>query len=323
MRPWLGIVLALALPASALSAIPDPAATFSAHDHATPGDGWHVELRTGRDPSVLEGVVVHAERCGGNTPFASGVPVGEDGSVAHSGPLDPRDPEAGAWSVEARFTETHRADGSFRIATPGCDTGPMPFVAHAGGHPHGTSFGPPHGTMPVLSQASRRRLGQARRLHRRTLRSARRLFPTLRSALRRGYMLSEHDAYWKRPQVFHVRHGAYTRDREYFDARRPEALVYHRPRRGRPVLVAFMYRYPLGPWPRFARPLLAWHSHGKGVWYGVPNQMTHVWLTGDLRSALANCLPVAQLEASIRGYRFAPPDRLDHESQPCPDRVSP
>ena len=48
--------------------------------------------------------------------------------------------------------------------------------------------------------------------------------------------------------------------------------------------------------------------------------MTHVWLTRDLRSALANCMPVAALEKAIPRYRYAPAGRpLTHESQPCPD----
>ena len=86
---------------------------------------------------------------------------------------------------------------------------------------------------------------------------------------------------------------------------------------GPPILLGFMYRAPLRKTPRFAGKLLAWHSHTEDGRQG-DNQMTHVWLTDDLRSALANCLPVAQLEKAIPRFRYSRPSHgAGHESRRC------
>jgi hypothetical protein len=43
-------------------------------------------------------------------------------------------------------------------------------------------------------------------------------------------------------------------------------------------------------------------------------------MTGDLRSAIANCMPVAALEAALPAFRFQPTDHdLTEESVPCLD----
>ena len=48
--------------------------------------------------------------------------------------------------------------------------------------------------------------------------------------------------------------------------------------------------------------------------------MTHVWLTGDMRSALANCMPVPALEAALPAFRWAAPGQgFSKESYPCPE----
>jgi plastocyanin len=83
------------------------------------------------------------------------------------------------------------------------------------------------------------------------------------------------------------------------------------------VLIGFMYRLATGFRPRFAAPLLGWHAHGGR------SQMTHVWLTGSLRTALANCMPVEALQAAILRYRFDPAGRPGSpESIPCPAAAS-
>jgi hypothetical protein len=314
------LLLLLALPATAHAATPTPAAAFAVHDHATPGDNWHVEVRTNGDSTQLRDVVVHSQRCGSHTPYAFGVPVDADGIVSHEGSF-----EGGMWRFDGRFTESHRLDGTFRIVTPDCDTGPLVFVAHAGGHAHGVAYGPAHGTMPDPGTAAAKRLRQARRLHRGSLRWAAERFPTYRRALKEGYKATDKvDLPWLRPHVYHLRRMDYTRDRDYFNPRNPEGLVYYNPPAptAEPQLLALMFRYRLGPQPAFAKPLLPWHSHGNGIWKGVPNQMTHVWLTRDLRSALANCLPARQLARSIPGFAYTPPAWIDHESAPCPDAAA-
>jgi len=47
--------------------------------------------------------------------------------------------------------------------------------------------------------------------------------------------------------------------------------------------------------------------------------MTHVWLTGDLRSAWANCLPVAQLEQANPRFKYEKPRNgvSGTEAVPC------
>ena len=313
----LAALSALALASAASAAVPTPGQTYRVHDHATPGDQWHVEVKALRTKRAIS-VVVHSDRCGGNTPFAKVVPVNADGVAKTYRPLNPEDPEAGRWAFESRFTESHRLDGTFRIVIPGCDTGPMVFVAHSGGHQH-ISYGTPLGAKPNLSTATPKRLAQAEWLYREAWRRAP-LFADIADARRRGYFDSPSDFADRPAHVYHLRHLAYTRDKVYFDPRRTESLMYYNGADGRPVLIGYMFRYKLkGGQPPFARPLLGWHAHGKGVWKGVPNQMTHVWLTNDLRSAMSNCMPVEELEASLPDVEFSPmqPDVIQ-EARPCP-----
>jgi hypothetical protein len=89
-------------------------------------------------------------------------------------------------------------------------------------------------------------------------------------------------------------------------------------RSGAPVLVAFMYRAPGGKPPPLGRSILFWHQHPSSG-HAAPTQMTHIWLTGDLRSAAANCLPVPELEAAQAAFRYQPPARPSTiEGSPCP-----
>jgi hypothetical protein len=46
--------------------------------------------------------------------------------------------------------------------------------------------------------------------------------------------------------------------------------------------------------------------------------MTHVWMTRTLRSALANCVPVAALEAANPRFRWSTPNQGGgHNTEPC------
>lgn len=325
MRTRLGGLVALlasvAATAGAHAAVPTAGAEFSVHDHATPGDAWHVEAKVNRRSDRLKSLVIASERCGDHTPFAQSVPIDAEGRVYVNGNLDPARPEHGVWGLDATFTSSHRLDGTFRFVTPDCDTGPMPFVAHSGGHDHHhdrtSQYGTPIGQMPDLSAAKPRRLAQALGLVRRTHRVAARRFPSYRDAIRAGYR--RYSTKNSPRQLFHVRHEGYLYDGLWFRARRVESLVYYRPSVGEPVLLAFMYRARLGRHPRFGRPLLGWHSHGAPKPGRLDTQMTHVWLTGEDRSALANCLPVAQLEAAIPAFRMEPRSTgIGHESGRCP-----
>lgn len=178
------------------------------------------------------------------------------------------------------------------------------------GHVH-ARYGTPVGSYANLDKGSPRARAQARRLWKRTLRSAKRNFPTYRAARNLGYQ--RYSRKLKRPLVFHLRNYAYDHDGLDLDADRPESLVYWWPAKGDPVLIAYMYRMAPGAWPTYAKPLLGWHQHEMGG-----SLMTHVWLTRTLRSGIANCMPVPQLEAANRHYRFAEPRQgYSRESHPC------
>lgn len=323
MRFWLvlafGCLAMSGAVATAGAAIPVKG-SFQVHDHQTPGDNWHVDARVAKSRDVLTGLVVHAERCGAFTPFARDVPIGEDGTVVANGYLDPERPEKGAWGVEAQFTTEKRLDGHFRFITPECDTGPMLFAALNGdghsGHSHRTSTsGTPIGSLPDLSKAKGERRRELVRLYRASTRAARTKFSSYRKTIRAGYR--RYSTANKKRQLFHVRHGGYALDDVWFDARRVESLVYYRPSAGRPILVAFMFRAPLGEQPRYGRPVLGWHAHGVNK-NRIETQMTHLWLTDEMRTAYANCLPTEALERSVEGFALEPRSTgLSHESSPC------
>ena len=315
-------LLAVALVAVAQAAVPRPGASFNVHDHETAGSKWHVDAKVDATGDALSGLVVYAERCGPHTPYARNVPIADDGRVTANGYLDPDDPSKGTWGLEATFTSSKRLDGQFRFLTPDCDTGPMQFSALDGdghtGHSHRTSTsGTPIGQLPDLSRARGERMRELIRLYRASKEAARTKFRTYRRTLRAGFV--RYRSANKRPQLFHVRSEAFARDDVWFDAKRVESLVYYRPSVGEPILVAFMYRAPLGRQPRYGKPVLGWHSHGVND-RRLQTQMTHVWLTKRLRTALANCIPVDALERDVPRFRLEPGTRgLGHESSPCPE----
>jgi plastocyanin len=115
--------------------------------------------------------------------------------------------------------------------------------------------------------------------------------------------------------VFHLWHQGYETDGRVMDPRRPESLVWWRGRAAgaEPILIAFMLRAPLGAPPTTWGRLPLWHTHGRGR-----DQMTHVWLTRSLRTALANCLPVHALEAALPGLHLEDLSYGHHIGQPCP-----
>jgi hypothetical protein len=100
--------------------------------------------------------------------------------------------------------------------------------------------------------------------------------------------------------------------RGLLDPRHPQALVYWCTAPGACTLAAFMYRSARKRPPTFG-PLLAWHKHDP-----MQPWMTHIWLTGDLRSALARCAPWPHLEHALgiarEHYRSDSPVDL-----PCPE----
>jgi hypothetical protein len=159
------------------------------------------------------------------------------------------------------------------------------------------SVGTPQGFYPDMAKATPRGLREARILMRRTKRAARRF--TFRRARRKGFRFTS----GHRPRgakVFHLRKDALDHDGHQMDPNRPESLVFYQAATGRKVLVAFMYRAETQRFPRVTRGLLGWHRHGTTN-RALP--MTHIWLTDDLRSATANCLPVKEIEKA-RHFRY-------------------
>jgi hypothetical protein len=185
---------------------------------------------------------------------------------------------------------------------------------HQHGHGDGhvkARFGTPVGSYPDFENATPHAHADARRLWRSTRRAAKRRFPSYRAARELGFV--RYSRKLKRPVVFHLRHRDYSHDGRKLDPWRPESLVYWWPAKGDPVLIGYMYRMRSHGWPRYAKPLLGWHSHEPSG-----GLMTHVWMTRTLRSAIANCMPVPALEAANRAYRFAEPRQgYSRESHPC------
>jgi hypothetical protein len=295
---------------------PTRGAKLVSHDHSTPGDGWHVEITISRDARRVSQLVLHDERCRA-TVLARNVPIRPGGVIDAARPFASRG-RSGTWQLDATFPNPSHASGGFQLMLPDC-TGPVrQFRAHADGHVHAHLHGTRPGRYPDLSRATAARRAQARRLWRASLRESRGRFASYGRARRLGFRPLR-GLPSRRPQVFHLRHSGYAATPESFDPRRPESLVYWNPSpSGKPVLIAFMYRLQAGFRSRFAAPLLGWHSHRVGA-----SQMTHLWLTGDLRSALANCMPVAALEAAIARFRFDPAGAAtSHESVPCPEEAT-
>jgi hypothetical protein len=315
------VVYACAVPA-AEAVMPRPGATFVMHDHRTAGDGWHIEMTAAADRPFLRQLVLHSERCG-ETILTTHVRVRDDGTIESSKPFATSDDRTGNWRLSARWVAPNHVTGNFQVTTPGCDGGVRMFSAHQGDHDHDhaghTAFGTPLGSYPDLDAGSSEVRAQLESLREASVNQATHRFATYRDVVALGFRRWHRP--WEGPLMFHVRHRGYERDGRAFDPRRPESLVYWWPPAGEPVLVAFMYRMALPDgWPQFGRPLLGWHAHG-GDKPGS-TLMTHVWMTADLRSAIANCMPVAALEAFNSAFRFQPiPHDLTHESAPCPEEV--
>jgi hypothetical protein len=183
------------------------------------------------------------------------------------------------------------------VAAVADDGGPRGDVPHGHHHGHGQAD-----QYPRLSRATPVQRRQARRLWQGSRNVAAR-FPNYQAALDAGFATNPIDMLGVSPPMFsHVRSRRYERDNRVLDPRRPESLVYWRPRVGDPVLLGFMYRATRPP--RFGGPILDWHRHQLPGRRPGRTVMTHVWLTDDLVTAFARCTPVAALERSRPGFRW-------------------
>lgn len=311
------LVLAATAPLAG-AAVPTPNAAFAAHDHETPKDNWHVETEISSTSKSLRSLVLYVQKCK-QTVFARNVRLSADGDfVAELALVGSGGKGPGTWRVAGRFVEPTHLEGTYEMTAGTCTTGVRPFHAHTGDHQHGPSIGTPMGEYPDISKATDARRIEARRLWHQTRREARSSRLRTYAAARRNHFVRV-PVPRTRPLIFHLRQQGYERDRDVLSPRRPESLVYWWPKQGRPVLLAFMYRAPADDVPTFGSPLLGWHGHVRADGSPGLTQMTHVWLTGDLRSAYANCMPIAALEAAIPAFRFSTPgESLKHGSLPCP-----
>ena len=297
--------------------VPAPGVAIAAHDHSSPGSNWHVEVETSSTSKSLRSLVLYVQACD-QTIFAKNVALAPDGELLAEGDLAANGGEGpGRWKVAGRFTAPTHLQGTYEVTSPKCSTGAQPYHAHAGGH--GASSGTPVGAFPDVSKASDARRRQARRFWHHTMASARsERFSTYASARSNRFVRVPKAR--TRPLVFHLRRKDYERDDHVLNVLRPESLVYWWPIQGPPVLIAFMFRAPADETPEFGSPLLGWHQHVTATGRVGTSQMTHVWLTGDLRSAFANCLPRQALEAAIPAFRFSPPgEPMTHASELCPE----
>jgi len=172
-----------------------------------------------------------------------------------------------------------------------------PSIASSLAQHHETTPPPPRidPEYPDLAAATAQERREARRLWRRSKRSARRLFPTPAAARRRGYNGHPRRVERPRPFFFHFRNNDYVHDGREIDPRHPEAVVYWYDPPKPMVLVAFMYRAREHDEPDFGGDIIPWHSHCDG-WSVV----MHTWFTNDLRSGLARLAPRPELATTFK-----------------------
>src|SRR4051794_15409158 len=196
------------------------------------------------------------------------------------------------------------------------------FEGHAEAHEHGAAghqhgAGHHHGPQyPNLAAANRADRDKATALLRAAQENARLRFPSYAAALRAGYTRVR-GANWQRPLAFHLRHRAYERDGRDIDPKRPESLVYWWPRDGQPTLLAMMFRTDRRPSSVGSVPIFHRHVNARTGDTGA-TMMMHVWMTQDLRTAFANCLPQKALERENAAFRYTKPRSTQaRETLPC------
>ena len=320
----------LGLPAVASAALPVKSAAFEAHDHESKGKKWHVQLEISKnDPQVVETLVLYSEACK-VTIAATRVPISDDGALkAH------KVKEGGnAWAIDATFTAKGKLEGVAHLGNAKCYSGALAFKATSSADGHtdhehaaktddhggkGGRAGGHHGpTFPTFSGASANDMEQVYAMRRAVFEARNELFPSLGAALSKGFVMIGNKRR-QRPVAFHVRSEEYDTDEYIFNSRRPESLVYWYPSVGKPILIGMMFRVENGPRPSWGGPIPIYHGHVPEGGGAVPNQMTHVWLTRDLKTAYANCMPVKALEATIPAFKYENSTQGVANTRPCPD----
>jgi len=310
----------LVVAGAAHAALPPKGATFSFHDHQTPGKNWHVEIRIDqKNPKKIATLVAYSQQCKG-TIAKTGLPISDAGVIAASGGLK----GYGWWEVNATVNEPTTIVGTMRMRRADCDTGVLSYPnaitgdghtghAHAGGgHAHGSQYAD-------FGSASLAERKQARALHRRVLKTWSGITPA--RAKLRGF----HRPPGSKPVVgfmYHMYNQRYERDGRLFDAKRPESLVFWRRADGDSVILGSMFRVPPGRRPSFAGPVPSYHGHADATGK-IPNQMTHVWMTKGPKMAWANCLPVGQLERYNPAFKWSADRERERFGAPCVEATPP
>lgn len=133
-------------------------------------------------------------------------------------------------------------------------------------------------------------------------------YDTLPVAEGLGYSFESAEA----PAMQHMRKNGTRYWGKILNPKAPQALLWWCSMPMQCTLVGVMYRTPPSRRPpNTDGGLLQWHRHGPtGTW------MTHVWLTHDLRSGFARCVPFEQL-AQTRAVTEAPYKPDVPEDSPC------
>jgi plastocyanin len=289
------LVISGGLASSSEAALPPPTSVFTAYDHASEANGFHLQLAVGSNPRLIRTAFLDSFACRVE-PVVRNVPVSESGDVYIHTAFAPRLSQprlkTGIFTVIARFTSPTRLDGTYQAKKPGCDTGVRAFTATTEkGH---NAHGPP----PDVAGATPAQRAEAEALLAASKQAASR-FPTIGDAFRAGFV--PHPGFkaafiWPRGVGFHLENCQNWVDDHVLDPTRPESLVYWSPPNAAPVPIALMYRASsYQPPPTTGGPIIRWHGHGDGAFL-----MTHVWFASSLEEAFStSTTPSASFFASF------------------------
>jgi hypothetical protein len=172
--------------------------------------------------------------------------------------------------------------GSLALTAPAlAEEMPMPMPMPAGPQMRGDMS-----AYPQVEKATPRQYAKAKRLWK-SARARADLFRPISRALKLGYGFAPRDemriGY---PGIRHLRKGGNRFWGKLLDPKAPQSLMYWCVTKAQCTLLGYMYRAPAQSKPPVFGPMLMWHMHSNGR-----SWMTHLWLTGDVRSAFARCAP--------------------------------
>lgn len=279
------LVISGGLASNSEAAVPPPTSVFTAYDHASGANGFHLQFAVGSNPRLIRTAFLESFACHVE-PVVRNVPVSESGDVhthrAFAPLLSRPRSKTGIFTVIARFTSPTRLDGTYQARKPGCDTGVRAFTA-ATEKGHSADVPPPDiaGATPAQRAEAEALLAASRQAASR--------FRTIGDAFRAGFV--PHPGFkaawvWPRGVGFHLENCQNWVDDHALDSARPESLVYWSPPNAAPVPIAFMYRVSsYQPPPTTGGPIIRWHGHGDGAFL-----MTHVWFASRLEEAFSTSL---------------------------------